>query len=257
MENINNQYDFTKLTESFQALLSNKGLMHQILDLFPLMIEVFDPDGTSIFMNRAGMEFNNIQDVDLVVGKYNLKHDPVCLKIVGQEVIERIFRGESVSVPDFPAPIQDLVDRGIIKEKPYEAATMDLFFLPVWNEDKFLCSICLFILKRKYNGLPEISRAKEYIDCNWHKEYDPQAVARAAHISYRHLSALFKQNTGMRMHDYYNKVKVDRIKEKLADRNYNIKEAFAACGEDSRSGFARTFKELTGMTPKEFRSNLK
>lgn len=61
----------------------------------------------------------------------------------------------------------------------------------------------------------------------------------------------------MTMHDYYIKVKVDRIKEKPADRSYNVKEAFAACGEDSRSGFARTFKELTGMTPSEYRNNNK
>lgn len=166
MENIKKN-DFNKLAESFQTLLSSKDLIHQIFNQFPLMIEIFDPDGTSVFMNRTGMEFNNIQDVNLVVGRYNLKHDPVCIKIVGKEVIERIFRGESVSVSDFPVPIQDLIDHGVIKEKPYEAATMDLSFLPVWNGDKFLCTICIFILKRKYSGLPEISRAMEFIDNNW------------------------------------------------------------------------------------------
>jgi len=31
---------------------------------------------------------------------------------------------------------------------------------------------------------------------------------------------------------------------------------FIACGEDSRGAFVRTFKELTGMTPTEFRNSL-
>jgi len=56
--------------------------------------------------------------------------------------------------------------------------------------------------------------------------------------------------------DYHKRVKVNHIKEKLADKNMMIAEAFAACGEDSRGTYARVFKEVTGTSPKEYRASL-
>jgi len=58
------------------------------------------------------------------------------------------------------------------------------------------------------------------------------------------------------MHDYYKKVKVDHIKERLRDKSLNIAEVFALCGEDNRGALGRTFKELTGMTPRGYRNSL-
>ena len=57
--------------------------------------------------------------------------------------------------------------------------------------------------------------------------------------------------------DYHKKVKLDHIKEKLMDKNLTIAEAFSFCGEDNRGTYTRTFKEMTGMTPTEYRNNLK
>ena len=56
--------------------------------------------------------------------------------------------------------------------------------------------------------------------------------------------------------DYHKKVKVDHIKEKLEDKNLSVKEAFAACGEDSRGWLSKVFKEITGLSPKQYREKL-
>ena len=56
--------------------------------------------------------------------------------------------------------------------------------------------------------------------------------------------------------DYHKKIKVKYIKEKLADDNLSIKEAFAACGEDSRGAYFKIFKKLTGLSPNEYRKSL-
>jgi len=108
-----------------------------------------------------------------------------------------------------------------------------------------------------YQGRQDVVKAKEYIDNHWLDEFDSKAVGKALNISHAHLRALFKQHAGMTMHDYYKKVKVGHVKGKLADRNLSIAEAFTACGEDSRGAFVRTFKELTGMTPTEYRNSFK
>jgi AraC-like DNA-binding protein len=253
----NNPTDFSGLSESFKALIVNPELVFQVYDLFPIPIEIFTPDGTSIFINRAWMEFNNLQDANLIVGKYNVKNDSVMLEIFGQENMDKLFRGEYCSGEGYPVPIQDLVDRDVISKKPFETATMDLFCLPVWDGDRFLYVVCIFIMKNVYRGKPEIAKAKQYIDEHWLDEFNAEAVAKKVCVSPGHLGVLFKNNTGMTMNDYYKKVKVEHIKEKLMDKNLSIAEAFSFCGEDSRGAFVRTFKELTGVTPTEYRNSMK
>jgi AraC-like DNA-binding protein len=254
---MSNQFDFSRLSESFQSIITNPELTFKFFDMLPTPIEIWDAGGTTIYINQAGMEMVNIKDTSLLIGKYNLWKDPVCLEIMGKEVIDRIFRGETVTFPNFPAPIQDVLDRGVIEEKPWESATMDLYFLPIWDDVKFVCTICFFTVKSMYQGRADIVDAKKYIDEHWLDKFSDDAVAKAVHISLRHLSALFKQNTGMTMGDYYKKVKVDHIKEKLKDKSLTVAQAFSFCGEDSRGTYARIFKEITGMTPTEYRDSLK
>jgi len=257
MERTNNHYDFTKLSESFQTLIRNPELTFQFFDMLPTPIEIWGSDGTTIYVNQACMEMVNCKDASLLVGKYNLWNDPVCLEIMSKEVIDRIFRGEHVTFPDFPAPIQDVKDRGVIDEKPWEAATMDLYFLPIWDGDTFTCTICFFTVKSMYKGRADIVDAKKYIESHWQEEYDQNAVAKSVNMSVSQLYNLFKQHVGMAPGDYYKQVKVKHIKEKLADKTLTIADAFAACGEDSRSSLRKVFKEMTGVSPKEYKADIK
>jgi AraC-like DNA-binding protein len=258
MESPNSQIDFSNLSDSFLSLINKPELSFQFYDMFPFPVEIFDADGTTAFLNRAFVDWNGMTDANLIVGIYNLINDPVCNdELNGREYIQRAFRGEFVFWPDFPVPIKDLVDRSVIDETPYETASTDLFFFPIWNGDKLAFVVCVFIIKQMYQGKPDVAKAKEYIDQHWLDEFKPDAVAKAVNISPAHLRALFKQHTGKTLNDYYKKVKVDHIKEKLADKRLSITEAFDACGVDSRGQIAKTFKELTGMSPTEYRNGLK
>lgn len=246
------------LSAPFEALLGNPALMFQLLDHFPLPFEIFAPDGYCVFVNRAFLDMNGIPDAALVLGKYNLLQDPVCDKIFGHDTIERAFRGEILFCADFAAPIQDLVNRGVTGDnKPYEAAFMDVHLFPIREGERLAYVAGVFLIKNIYKGRPEIARAKAYIDSHWLEAYDAGAVARAANVSQSHLAALFRQHTGTTVLGYYKQRKVDHIKETLADRNLSIAQAFSFCGEDSRGAFARIFKALAGMTPREYRMSLK
>jgi len=113
----------------------------------------------------------------------------------------------------------------------------------------------MFVPKRIYQGLPQVAKAKEYIDNHWREEFDDDSVAKAVNISSRSLYRLFKQHIDMTPKDYYYKVKLGHLKEKLQDKTLSVAEAFSACGEDSRGRFAKTFKEMTGVTPTEYRNS--
>ena len=257
-ENINISNDFSKLSESFQALIENPELIFQFLDMFPNPVQIFDPDGLLVFSNRAFLEWNGIPDASLIVGKYNLKNDPVCNELDWmREGIQRAFNGETVATSDFMPPIQDFVDRDVIEEKPYESTIMDTYLYPVRNGDKLVYVVNVFNIKVMYQGRPEIAKAREYIDSHWLDEFDADAIAKVVSLNQKYLNSLFKRNTGMTMYDYYKKIKVEHIKEKLMDKSLSVAEAFSFCGEDSRGWSAKIFKELTGVTPTEYRNSLK
>ena len=253
-----NAFNINNLSETYKSLITTPELICQIFDMLPAPIEIFAPDGTSIYINRACMEMCGITEASLITGKYNLRTDPVCLEICGQEFIDRVFMGETCSFPDFPFPIQDLVDRGVILEKPWEAATMDLLMLPVWDKDKFVCVICFFTVKNMYRGRADIVKAQEYIRRYWLEEFDLDKIAQVANLSRRHFQRIFKEVTGIAPIDYYQNIKIEKLQEKLLDNSLSIEQSFSACGVDYRGKYSHYFKEKVGMTPSKYRKeNLK
>lgn len=243
--------------KSFNNLLENRPLAFESFDVLPFPIDVFAADGTAVFINRASMELYGIPDPNLIIGKYNLLTDPVCNDRMGlRETIARAFGGEKVSIPDFIPPVQDLVDRGIIREKPYESALMEAHFSPVKNEGDLVFVVCMFIVKNIYRGKPEVVKAKEYLSLNWRGKYEPKKTAKTLGMSVTQLYRVFKEHTGMTPGDYHQQCKTEHIKEKLADRSLSVKEAFEACGEDSRGWMLRVFKGYTGFTPTKYRESL-
>ena len=246
---------FEELSEPFKALIGNRELVYQLLDLHPTPTEIFAPDGMCIYVNRAIMEINNIPDANMVVGKYNVYKDPLMVEILGQENLDKVFRGETWSYSGFPAPIQDLVDRGVMGDKqPYEAATMDLFCLPIWDGDTFVCTICFFQVNNIYKGRTDMAKAREYIETHWREELNVDEVARLVNLSQRHFHRIFKEIVGDTPKGFYQRIKIEKLKEKLLDGDISIEQAFEACGVDYRGKtYLTLFKEETGYTPSEYR----
>ena len=256
-QTIDDDTSVNTLIDIFQAIGDNNDPIFQLMDKHPIPMEVFGPDGTTVFINKAGMDMVGCKDGSLLIGKYNLLKDPVCMDQLGyREEFQRAFKGEIVITTGFPAPVDDVLERGVIESKPWEAATMDLYLYPVFRGEKLCFVVCLFFVTHLYYGRPEVVKTKEYIDTHWKDQYDSKLVAKEINMSVAQLYNLFKRHTVITPGDYYKKVKIDHIKEKLADINLSIKEAFAACGEDSQGWILRVFKEITGVTPKQYRKEL-
>lgn len=242
------------LIEYFQILQEREDPVLQAWDIFNDPIEVFAPDGTLIFLNREMISLHKITDTSLLIGKYNVLQDKKCMDEMGyREKIEEAFSGLKVFIDDFPAPINDVYERGAIDEIPFEAAIMDLCLYPVKRKGTLLFVICYYKVRSLYYGRPDVARAKEYIDSHWQEEYDSEAAARHVGMSVKQLYNIFNKHVGMPPGEYYRKYKVKRIMEKLLETNLTVAQAFAACGEDSRGAFARVFKKTAGVSPTEFR----
>ena len=135
------------IIKSIQTKADNYWLLYQIFDAIPYPIQIFTPDGTAIYLNKAHLDLNNIQDPALVIGKYNMLKDPAYLdKQSYRKQFKRAFRGETIIIKNFPAPIQDLVKRKVIEEEPYGSAWIDGYFYSVWKGDSIFCVVCVMMV---------------------------------------------------------------------------------------------------------------
>ncbi len=80
------------------------------------------------------------------------------------------------------------------------------------------------------------------------------AIADEMKLSAGYIVKLFRQQTGITVSDYINKIRIDEAARILSSTNYNIKKVMDMVGYDNESTFYKKFKTYTGMTPKEFRS---
>jgi AraC-like DNA-binding protein len=241
------------LIKWFYALDAGNDTLFRTLDQFPIPVEIFAPDGTAVFMNRAGLELNNIPDSDLIIGKYNLLNDPVCNDQMGlRKDIQKAFHGEAVVVYDINPPFDDLVERGVTKEKLIEKAITDFYLFPVMDNGRIVFVVFVCVVKKLYQGRPEVARAKAYIDQHWKENYNSKILAKSTNMSVKHLYSLFKQHIGMTPGDYYKKCKVEHVKEMLMDKTLSIKQVLNICGLENRTSFTRLFKKMTGLSPGQF-----
>ena len=99
----------------------------------------------------------------------------------------------------------------------------------------------------------QIRPAINYIDANYDKPITLAEIARASHLSVSRLAHLFKEQMDISIIDYLTSVRIERAKQLLLATEQNCTEICFQVGYNNQSYFNRTFKELVGMTPRQFR----
>lgn len=120
---------------------------------------------------------------------------------------------------------------------------------------EFVCEISDIInsLKDILTIKDEIEEAIKYINENYYKDINMAMVANYISLNYYYFSTLFKERVGMSFLDYLNKVRIQRAKELLLSTNLKIWEIAQKVGYKNPKHFTRIFKELTGLSPNEYR----
>jgi AraC-like DNA-binding protein len=99
-----------------------------------------------------------------------------------------------------------------------------------------------------------VVRAKLYIDENFARPIDLNAISDEACFSKFHFMRLFKEIYGWTPHQYLTHVRVERAKRFLAAGETVAKACFDV-GFDSISSFTGLFKRRTGMTPAAYQAD--
>lgn len=101
---------------------------------------------------------------------------------------------------------------------------------------------------------PPIIQTIEYIYCNLHYNITLEELADNCELTPHYLSALFKKETGSTITQF---VLSERINEAMGLLRYSTlscQQISSSLAFSSHSHFSTAFKKLTGLTPKQYRS---
>jgi AraC-like DNA-binding protein len=100
-----------------------------------------------------------------------------------------------------------------------------------------------------------VNKMLQYLHINIESYTTVEALAKSLGISKGYTSSCFKKHMGITIMQYAKKIKVERAKTLLLNSTDSILEIALLLGFYDQSHFTKAFKELTGITPNEFRNS--
>jgi AraC-like DNA-binding protein/ligand-binding sensor protein len=101
---------------------------------------------------------------------------------------------------------------------------------------------------------PLIKRAKEYVASHLSDHIKLGDIARVLNTSPFHFCRTFSQASGQTFVEYLSRVRVERAKTLLRNHGLRISEIAYEVGFQTLTHFNRTFRNLVGCSPTEYRS---
>lgn len=98
--------------------------------------------------------------------------------------------------------------------------------------------------------------AQKYIKENYRKPLQLIDVADAISLNPAYLSSIFKKEVGQSFTAYLNEHRINISKNKLRITNQSVKDISVSVGFSDSNYYTKVFKNLVGVTPSEYRSQL-
>ena len=108
------------------------------------------------------------------------------------------------------------------------------------SEEVLLAKKIIFYMK-KYHGA----------------EFSVNQMAKSFHLSYRHLSRIFKSATGVTIVHKLNEIRIDHAKKLLAGTDMYIKDIAEEIGLVNQYYFSKLFYEYEQITPSQYRAGIR
>ncbi|MDR2750408.1 MAG: response regulator [Clostridiales bacterium] len=100
-----------------------------------------------------------------------------------------------------------------------------------------------------------VETIKRYICSNLDECMTRETLAEIVHLNADYLARLFKKETDESILNYITRKRIEKAKEYLLNTSESISNISQKVGIDNFSYFTKVFKDITGVTPKEFRRN--
>ncbi|UOK61253.1 AraC family transcriptional regulator [Paenibacillus sp. OVF10] len=101
-----------------------------------------------------------------------------------------------------------------------------------------------------------IHKVRTLIDQNYNQPITINSLSDQVYLSPNYLRSIFKDKTGMTIHDYLTRIRLDKARELLADGSLKIHDIAQTVGYESTSYFISLFLKTQGVTPNEYRKSM-
>ncbi|MGV2103414.1 MULTISPECIES: helix-turn-helix domain-containing protein [unclassified Rhizobium] len=102
-----------------------------------------------------------------------------------------------------------------------------------------------------------VARMCDFIAANFMEDIDTIDIARAADLHPKYAMNLFKKSTGMTLSKYVNLLRLSRAQAMLMSEEANVLQVAMDSGFGSISAFNKSFRHIAGMSPSDFRRDLR
>ncbi len=100
-----------------------------------------------------------------------------------------------------------------------------------------------------------ITTINQYIQVHYKEDLTLNSIARVVYLTPAYISSFYKENTGENISNYIMQVRMENAKRLLATTDLKVNDIAAEVGYTNTRSFLRAFKNYTGLTTGEFRSN--
>jgi AraC-like DNA-binding protein len=108
--------------------------------------------------------------------------------------------------------------------------------------------------KREVNGKPDwLLRTEKSIHEHFTERLSVNDLAGHVHVHPAHLSVEFRKYHRCSIGDYIRDLRIKRACQQLVNSNQSLSEMALDSGFYDQSHFSRTFKQVIGMTPAQYR----
>ena len=104
--------------------------------------------------------------------------------------------------------------------------------------------------------IKKMNDAVEYIKANYSKDLNMAVVSNYISMNYSLFSYTFKRYVGTNFVNYLKNIRIGEAKKLLIETDMKVHEISKAVGYEHEKHFMKTFKNITGLTPSQYRKNL-
>ncbi|MNV39175.1 Xylose operon regulatory protein [compost metagenome] len=101
-----------------------------------------------------------------------------------------------------------------------------------------------------------LEQIKSYVDNRYYEDIKISVFTDKYFLSREYLMKLFKARYGYGIHEYVQKVRMDKAKELLGDPDLKIQEISEMLGYRDKNYFSKAFRNYFDCSPSEYRSIL-
>ncbi len=141
-----------------------------------------------------------------------------------------------------------------LQEKDYLKGVLVAYTCTEMREILTKCGDAICDRKKK-EGISNytISRTIEYIRTHYQEGISLEKTAEVLNITPEYLSMLFKREMGMNFSVFLKEFRISHAKRLLKGTDMKIYEVAQECGYSNSNYFTKVFKEVTGISPAEYR----